>query len=108
MKPQLWITGECRRYSAGVKLVPLLMALAVGAAPLAHADDNDTAGAASRDRVAASVGDVDQPREWAPSPPPRAWPAAPTDGQVPVGMPRPAAARTWCIAYRLVAGVTLT
>ena len=43
MKPQLWITGECRRYSAGVKLVPLLMALAVGAAPLAHADDNDTA-----------------------------------------------------------------
>ena len=47
-------------------------------------------------------------REWAPSPPPRAWPAAPTDGQVPVGIPRPAAARTWCIAYRLVAGVTVT
>ncbi len=37
MKPQLWITGECRRYSAGV------MALAVGAAPMAHADDDDTA-----------------------------------------------------------------
>src|SRR5271154_6694044 len=47
-------------------------------------------------------------REWAPSPPPRAWPAAPTAGQVPVGIPRPAAARTWCIAYRLVAGVTVT
>jgi len=31
-------------------------------------------------------------RDWAPSPPPRACPAAPTDGQIPVGMPRPAAA----------------
>src|ERR1700730_17751893 len=30
-------------------------------------------------------------REWAPSPPPRACPEAPTDGQVPVGIPRPAA-----------------
>jgi hypothetical protein len=34
---------ECHRYSAGVKLTWLLMAFAVGAAPLAHADDNDTA-----------------------------------------------------------------
>src|SRR5262249_9983200 len=31
-------------------------------------------------------------RDWAPSPPPRACPAAPTVGQVPVGIPRRAAA----------------
>ena len=43
IKPQLWITGECRRYSADVKLALLLVVLATGAAPLAHADDNDTA-----------------------------------------------------------------
>src|SRR5271163_1422411 len=47
-------------------------------------------------------------RECAPSPPPRACPAVPTDGQVPVGIPRPAPASTWCTAYRLVAGVTVT
>src|SRR6201993_1487791 len=47
-------------------------------------------------------------REWAPSPPPRACPEAPTEGQVPVGMPRPPAAKAWCIAYKLVAGVTVT
>src|ERR1700757_1387185 len=41
-----------------------------------------------------------------------AWPpgspAEPTDGQVPVGIPRPAAASASCIAYKLVAGVTVT
>src|ERR1700745_800296 len=47
-------------------------------------------------------------REWAPSPPPRACPELPTDGQVPVGMPRPAAGSAWCIAYSSVAGVTVT
>src|ERR1700721_313047 len=46
--------------------------------------------------------------EWAPSPPPRACPAAPTDGQVPVGMPRPAPASTRCIVYKLDACVTVT
>ncbi|CKR77436.1 Uncharacterised protein [Mycobacterium tuberculosis] len=47
-------------------------------------------------------------RELAPSPPPSACPATPTVGQVPVGMPRPAAANTWCMAYKPVAGVTVT
>src|SRR5215469_8083348 len=47
-------------------------------------------------------------RDWAPSPPPRACPAVPTDGQVPVGIPRPAAASASCSAYRPVAGVTVT
>src|SRR5437660_2777792 len=47
-------------------------------------------------------------RDWAPIPPPKACPAAPTDGHVPVGMPRPAAARVRWIVYRLVAGVTVT
>src|ERR1700751_2263220 len=45
-------------------------------------------------------------RDWAPIPPPRACPAAPTDGQVPVGMPRPGAARGRGIVDKLVAGVT--
>src|SRR3954466_5576668 len=40
-------------------------------------------------------------RDWAPSPPPRACPAAPTVGQVPVGMPRPAAASVWCRSHKL-------
>jgi hypothetical protein len=47
-------------------------------------------------------------RELAPSPPPWACPAAPTDGQVPAGMPWPAPASAWCIAYKPVAGVTVT
>src|ERR1700728_749169 len=47
-------------------------------------------------------------RECAPSPPPRACPALPTDGQVPVGIPRPAAASVWCSAYSGVAGVAVT
>ncbi len=41
----------------------------------------------------------------APSRPARC-PATPTVGQVPVGMPRLAAANTWCMAYKPVAGVT--
>lgn len=47
-------------------------------------------------------------REEAPNPPPSAWPATPTVGHVPVGIPRPLAANTWWIAYSCVAGVTVT
>src|SRR6201988_4402156 len=46
-------------------------------------------------------------RDWAPSPPPRGWPEAPTEGQVPVGIPRPAPARVWCMASKRVAGGTV-
>src|ERR1700753_1468162 len=76
----------------------LLLADAVTAWPLGSTTDADRN--ASHIRPAC--------REWAPIPPPRACPEAPTDGQVPVGIPRPAAARAWCIAYKLVAGDTVT
>src|ERR1700759_5257189 len=59
----------------------LLAADAVTAWPLGSTTDADLN--ASHIRPAC--------REWAPSPPPRAWPEAPTDGRVPVGLARPAA-----------------
>src|SRR5580693_7003772 len=76
----------------------LLAADAVTAWPLGSTTDADVNWSQSRPAC----------RELAPSPPPRACPAAPTDGQVPVGMPRPAPASASCIAYKLVAGVTVT
>src|ERR1700726_1501128 len=60
----------------------LLAADAVTAWPLGSTTDADVNWSQSRPACL----------DWAPNPPPSAWPAAPTEGQVPVGMPRPAAA----------------
>src|ERR1700761_2496410 len=60
----------------------LLLADAVTACPLGSTTDADL----NASHISPAC------RECAPSPPPRAWPEAPTDGQEPVGMPRPAAA----------------
>src|SRR5689334_21406326 len=76
----------------------LLAADAVTTWPLGSTTDADVNWSQSRPAC----------RDWAPMPPPNACRAAPTDGQVPVGTPRPAAANVRCIVYRLVAGVTVT
>src|ERR1700739_289904 len=75
-----------------------LLADAVTAWPPGSTTDADINGSQSRPAC----------RDWAPSPPPRACPEAPTDGQIPVGMPRPLAASAWCSAYKPVAGITVT
>src|ERR1700757_819136 len=65
----------------------LLAADAVTDCPLGRTTDADVNWSQSRPAC----------RDCAPMPPPNACPAAPTEGQVPVGTPRPAAANVRCM-----------